>query len=66
MNMAQNWEAPFTGMSMGSVAGAFSGFAQVGTETTSVTRWNSLMVWEGNTADVHAACNFHCFEQSIH
>ncbi len=47
MNMAQNWEAPFTGMSMGSVAGAFSGFAQVGTETTSVTRWNSLMVWEG-------------------
>ena len=29
MNMAQNWEAPFTGMSMGSVAGAFSGFAQV-------------------------------------
>lgn len=49
MNMAQNWEAPFTGMSMGSVAGAFSGFAQVGTETTSVTRWNSLMVWEGGT-----------------
>lgn len=47
MNMAQNWEAPFTGMSMGSVAGAFSGFAQVGTETTSVARWNSLMVWEG-------------------
>lgn len=38
MNMAQNWEAPFTGMSMGSVAGAFSGFAQVGTETTSVAR----------------------------
>lgn len=49
MNMAQNWEAPFTGMSMGSVAGAFSGFAQVGTETTSVARWNSLMVWEGGT-----------------
>ncbi|EIG7787642.1 hypothetical protein D1I11_004769, partial [Escherichia coli] len=47
--MAQNWEAPFTGMSMGSVAGAFSGFAQVGTETTSVARWNSLMVWEGGT-----------------
>lgn len=41
MNLAQNWEAPFTGMSMGSVAGAFSGFAQVGTETTSVARWNS-------------------------
>lgn len=38
-----------TGMSMGSVAGAFSGFAQVGTETTSVARWNSLMVWEGGT-----------------
>ena len=59
MNLAQNWEAPFTGMSMGSVAGAFSGFAQVGTETTSVARWNSLMVWD--TADFHAASNFHCF-----
>lgn len=47
MNMAQNWEAPFTGMSMGSVSGALGGFVQVGTETTSVARWNSLMVWEG-------------------
>ncbi len=49
MNMAQNWEAPFTGMSMGSVSGALGGFVQVGTETTSVARWNSLMVWEGGT-----------------
>ncbi|MCV4776751.1 hypothetical protein OFM21_28635, partial [Escherichia coli] len=24
-------------------------FVQVGTETTSVARWNSLMVWEGGT-----------------
>ncbi len=47
MNMAQNWEAPFTGMSMGSVSGALGGFVQVGTETTSVARWNSSMVWEG-------------------
>ncbi len=61
MNMAQNWEAPFTGMSMGSVAGAFSGFAQVGTETTSVARWNSLWFGRGNTADFHAASNFHRF-----
>lgn len=45
---------------------ALWGFVQVGTETTSVARWNSLMVWEGDTADVHAARNFHCFEQSIH
>ncbi len=29
MNMAQNWEAPFTGMSMGSVAGAFSGLRRL-------------------------------------
>ncbi|EMV5373552.1 hypothetical protein AACM08_004659, partial [Escherichia coli] len=47
--MAQNWEAPFTGMSMGSVSGALGGFVQVGTETTSVARWNSLMLWEGGT-----------------
>ncbi|EAA7489039.1 hypothetical protein ABPE25_003412 [Salmonella enterica subsp. enterica serovar Newport] len=49
MNIAQSWEAPFTGMSMGSVAGALSGFIQAGTESTSVARWNTLMVWEGGT-----------------
>ncbi|MDM7319554.1 hypothetical protein QUH24_25925 [Klebsiella pneumoniae] len=49
MNIAQSWEAPFTGMTMGSVAGAMSSFAQAGTEMTSVARWNTLMVWEGGT-----------------
>lgn len=49
MNLAQSWEAPFTGMTMGSVAGAMSSFAQAGTEMTSVARWNTLMVWEGGT-----------------
>ncbi|HCM2005566.1 TPA: hypothetical protein N3A43_004150 [Salmonella enterica subsp. salamae serovar 21:z10:[z6]] len=49
MNFAQTWDAPFTGMSMGSVGGALSGFIQEGTELTSVARWNSLMVWEGGT-----------------
>ncbi|HHA3413594.1 TPA: hypothetical protein ACODJW_004313 [Salmonella enterica subsp. enterica serovar Muenchen] len=49
MNFAQAWDAPFTGMSMGSVGGALSGFIQEGIELTSVARWNSLMVWEGGT-----------------
>ncbi|ELT7510350.1 hypothetical protein QPG32_004086 [Salmonella enterica] len=49
MNLAQSWEAPFTGMSMGSAGGALSGFIQEGTEMTSVAKWNSLMVWEGGT-----------------
>lgn len=49
MNLAQTWEAPFTGMSMGSAGGALSGFIQEGTEMTSVAKWNSLMVWEGGT-----------------
>lgn len=47
MNLAQAWEAPFSGMSMGSVAGVAGDLAQVGTGTTSVKRWNSLMVWQG-------------------
>jgi hypothetical protein len=61
MNLAQNWEAPFTGMSMGSVAGAFSGFAQVGTETTSVARWNSNGLGRGTPPTFTLPVTFICF-----
>ncbi|HBU7546925.1 TPA: hypothetical protein MC769_003234 [Klebsiella aerogenes] len=49
MNLAQTWEAPFSGMTMGSVSGVFANTAQVATGLTSVARWNSVMVWEGGT-----------------
>ncbi|EAV1590971.1 hypothetical protein ACEZ6Q_004451 [Salmonella enterica] len=49
MNIAQSWEAPFSGMNLGSISGTIGGAAQIATGLTSVARWNSLMVWEGGT-----------------
>lgn len=49
MNIAQSWEAPFSGMNMGSISGVIGNAGQVATGLTSVARWNSIMVWEGGT-----------------
>lgn len=47
--LTANWTSPFEGDSVGSVAGeTLSNLIQSGTNTTSVSRLNSLMVWQGS------------------
>ncbi|WP_240775862.1 hypothetical protein [Nissabacter sp. SGAir0207] len=49
LQIASMWTSPFEGDNAGSIAG-FETAANLGqsvTNTTSVSRWNSLMVWQG-------------------
>ncbi|RAU45335.1 hypothetical protein DBY68_016865 [Pseudocitrobacter sp. RIT415] len=50
MQIASAWTSPFEGDNAGSIAGieTLSNMAQSVTTTTSVSRWNSLMVWQGS------------------
>lgn len=50
MQIASAWTSPFEGDNAGSVSGfeTIANMWQSGTNTTSVSRWNSLMVWQGS------------------
>lgn len=50
MQIASAWNSPFEGDNAGSIAGieTVANMAQSVTATTSVSRWNSLMVWQGS------------------
>ena len=50
LQIASMWTSPFEGDNAGSIAGieTIANAAQSATTTTSVTRWNSLMVWQGS------------------
>lgn len=49
MQIASAWTSPYEGDNAGSIAGAetISSMIQSTTNATSVSRWNSLMVWQG-------------------
>jgi len=50
LQIASMWTSPFEGDNAGSIAGVetIANAAQSTTTATSVTRWNSLMVWQGS------------------
>lgn len=50
LQIASMWTSPFEGDNAGSIAGieTAANLAQSATTATSVTRWNSLMVWQGS------------------
>jgi hypothetical protein len=50
LQIASMWTSPFEGDNAGSIAGveSLANIAQSASAATSVTRWNSLMVWQGS------------------
>ena len=47
-DLVANWTSPFADKSLGSFFGAAGGAAQAATGNTSLTAFNSRLVWEGN------------------